>query len=95
RDSKNEEWQPVLGEKKFYKNHYNELAITLNQKEQNKNIVVKFRLFNDGLGFRYEFPQQENLNYFIIKEELTEFDFPTDMKAWWLAGDYDTQEYVY
>ncbi|MEJ1853234.1 glycoside hydrolase family 97 N-terminal domain-containing protein, partial [Escherichia coli] len=83
------------GEKKFYKNHYNELAITLNQKEQNKNIVVKFRLFNDGLGFRYEFPQQENLNYFIIKEELTEFDFPTDMKAWWLAGDYDTQEYVY
>ncbi|ADQ81208.1 glycoside hydrolase family 97 protein [Riemerella anatipestifer] len=95
RDSKNEDWQPVLGEKKFYKNHYNELAITLNQKEQNKNIVVKFRLFNDGLGFRYEFPQQENLNYFIIKEELTEFDFPMDMKAWWLAGDYDTQEYVY
>lgn len=95
RASKNENWQPVLGEKKFYNNHYNELAVTLNNKEQNRNIVVKFRLFNDGLGFRYEFPQQKNLNYFIIKEELTEFDFPTDMKAWWIAGDYDTEEYLY
>ncbi|SHK02241.1 glycoside hydrolase family 97 protein [Epilithonimonas mollis] len=94
RDSKNETWQPVLGEKKNYINNYNELAVTLTQKENDRNIIVKFRLFNDGLGFRYEFPQQKNLNYFIIKEEDSEIDLPTDMKAWWLAGDYDTEEYV-
>ncbi|SDF60725.1 glycoside hydrolase family 97 protein [Epilithonimonas hungarica] len=94
RDSKNETWQPVLGEKKNYINNYNELAVTLNQKENDRSIIVKFRLFNDGLGFRYEFPQQKNLNYFIIKEEDSEIDLPTDMKAWWLAGDYDTEEYV-
>ena len=94
RDSKNETWQPVLGEKKNYINNYNELAVTLDQKDNDRSIIVKFRLFNDGLGFRYEFPQQKNLNYFIIKEEDTEIDLPTDMKAWWLAGDYDTEEYV-
>lgn len=93
RDSKNETWNPVLGEKKSYVNHYNELAITLDQPEQKRQMIVKFRLFNDGLGFRYEFPEQENLNYFVIQEEDTEIDFPTDMKAWWLAADYDTQEY--
>lgn len=92
-DSKNETWNPVLGEKKTYVNHYNELAITLNQPENDRYIIVRFRLFDDGLGFRYEFPEQKNLNYFIIKEEDTEIDFPWDMKAWWLAGDYDTQEY--
>ncbi|MDP9954828.1 hypothetical protein J2X97_000465 [Epilithonimonas hungarica] len=94
RDSKNETWQPVLGEKKNYINNYNELAVTLDQKDNDRSIIVKFRLFNDGLGFRYEFPQQKNLNYFIIKEEDSEIDLPTDMKAWWLAGDYDTEEYV-
>lgn len=94
RSTKNENWKPVLGEKKFYKNHYNELVITLHNKAQDRNIIVRFRLFNDGLGFRYEFPQQKKLNYFIIKDELTEFKFPTDMKAWWIAGDYDTEEYV-
>ena len=93
RDSKNETWQPILGEKKNYINNYNELAVTLNQKETDRNIVLKFRLFNDGLGFRYEFPEQKNLNYFVIREEDSEFDFPSDMKAWWLVGDYDTQEY--
>ncbi len=93
RDTKNESWNPVLGEKKTYINHYNELAITLDQKDTKRKMVVKFRLFNDGLGFRYEFPEQENLNYFVIKEEDTEIDFPSDMKAWWLAADYDTQEY--
>ncbi len=93
RDSKNETWQPILGEKKSYINHYNELSLTLNQKETDRNIIIRFRLFNDGLGFRYEFPQQKNLNYFVIKEEDSEFDFPTDMKAWWIPGDYDTQEY--
>lgn len=95
RDTKNEAWQPILGEKKSYINNYNELAITLNQKANDRNIVIKFRLFNDGLGFRYEFPQQKNLNYFVVKEEDSEMDFPTDMKAWWIAGDYDSQEYQY
>lgn len=93
RDTKNETWQPVLGEKKNYINNYNELAITLHQSESNRNIIVKFRLFNDGLGFRYEFPQQKDLNYFVIREEESEFDFPSDMKAWWIPADYDTQEY--
>ncbi|WP_223558793.1 glycoside hydrolase family 97 protein [Chryseobacterium lathyri] len=95
RDSKNETWQPVLGEKKNYINHYNELAVTLDQASTSRSIVVKFRLFNDGLGFRYEFPQQKNLNYFVIREEDSEIDFPTDMKAWWIVADYDSQEYQY
>lgn len=95
RDSKNETWKPVLGEKKNYINNYNELAVTLDQTSTNRSIVVKFRLFNDGLGFRYEFPQQKNLNYFVIREEDSEIDFPTDMKAWWIVADYDSQEYQY
>lgn len=94
-DSKNENWNPILGEKRTYNNHYNELAVTLNQPANDRHIVVKFRLFNDGLGFRYEFPQQKNLNYFIIKEEDTEIDLPADMKTWWITGDYDSQEYLY
>ncbi|UOE41838.1 glycoside hydrolase family 97 protein [Chryseobacterium suipulveris] len=93
RDSKNESWAPILGEKKEYINNYNELAVTLNQPKEDRSIIIKFRLFNDGLGFRYEFPQQKNLNYFVIKEEDTEFDLPSDHKAFWIAGDYDTQEY--
>jgi hypothetical protein len=71
------------------------LAVTLNQASTDRSIVVKFRLFNDGLGFRYEFPQQKNLNYFVIREEDSEIDFPTDMKAWWIVADYDSQEYQY
>lgn len=93
--SKNETWQPILGEKKNYINHYNELAISLNQPENDRYMIIKFRLFNDGLGFRYEFPQQKNLNYFIIKEEDSEIDLPWDTKAFWIAGDYDSQEYQY
>lgn len=92
-DTKNESWNPILGEKKTYINHYNELAVTLTQPEYDRYIIVKFRLFDDGLGFRYEFPEQKNLNYFVIKEEDTEIDFPWDMKAWWITGDYDSQEY--
>ncbi|HLR36786.1 MAG TPA: glycoside hydrolase family 97 protein [Chitinophagaceae bacterium] len=94
-NTKNKKWEPVLGQKKYYINHYNELAVRLYQKSHDRYMVIRFRLFNDGLGFRYEFPQQENLNYFIIKKEETEFNFPTDMKAWWIAGDYDTEEYQY
>ncbi|TKC01262.1 glycoside hydrolase family 97 protein [Pedobacter cryotolerans] len=90
-----ESWSPVWGEVKTIRNHYNELAITLNQKESNRQIIIRFRLFNDGLGFRYEFPTQKNLTYFVIKEEKTQFAMAGDHTAYWLAGDYDTQEYDY
>ena len=88
-----ETWQPVWGEVKNIRNYYKELAVTLTQPSAKRSIIVRFRLFNDGLGFRYEFPQQENLNYFIIKEEKTQFAMAGDHKAFWLPGDFDTQEY--
>jgi hypothetical protein len=89
-----ESWNPVWGEQKTIRNHYNELLVTLSQKaEKDRFIRLRFRLFDDGLGFRYEFPEQDNLNYFIIKEERTEFAMAGDHKAFWLPGDYDTQEY--
>lgn len=88
-----ETWEPVWGEVKQIRNHYNEMAVTLDQKAQNRNIIIRFRLFDDGLGFRYEFPLQKNLNYFVIKEERTQFAMTGDHKAFWIPGDYDTQEY--
>lgn len=89
-----ESWNPVWGEEKTIRNHYNELLVTLTQKAvQDRYIRIRFRLFNDGLGFRYEFPSQKNLNYFIIKEEHTQFALTGDHKAFWLPGDFDTQEY--
>ena len=88
-------WQPVWGEEKEIRNHYNELAVTLDQKAQERDILIRFRLFDDGLGFRYEFPLQKNLNYFVIKEEHTQFAMTGDHKAFWIPGDYDTQEYDY
>ncbi len=89
-----ETWSPVLGEQKNIRNHYNELLVTLSQKAVNgRYIKIRFRLFNDGLGFRYEFPEQKNLNHFVIKEEKTQFALAGDHKAFWLPGDYDTQEY--
>ena len=90
-----ETWEPVWGEERQIRNHYNEMAVTLNQKAQERNMVVRFRLFDDGLGFRYEFPLQENLNYFVIKEEHTQFAMTGDHTAFWIPGDYDTQEYDY
>ncbi len=90
-----ETWKPVWGEENAIRNHYNELAVTLDQPKNQRELVIRFRLFNDGLGFRYEFPQQKNLNYFVIKEELTEFAMAGDHTAFWLPGDYDTQEYDY
>ncbi len=87
-------WSPVWGEQKNIRNHYNELLVTLTQQSQNGRFIkIRFRLFNDGLGFRYEFPEQKDLNYFIIKEERTQFALAGDHKAFWLPGDYDTQEY--
>lgn len=88
-----ESWKPVWGEVKTIRNNYNELAVTIKQPASDRFIIVRFRLFNDGLGFRYEFPQQKNLNYFTIKEEKTQFALAGDHKAFWLPGDYDTQEY--
>ncbi|MFT5713599.1 MAG: hypothetical protein ACI9WT_000135 [Flavobacterium sp.] len=90
-----ETWTPVWGEQDQIRNHYNELAVTLTQKETDRQIVIRFRLFDDGLGFRYEFPSQKNLTYFIIKEERTQFAMTGDHTAFWIPGDYDTQEYDY
>lgn len=90
-----EVWHPVWGENSDIRNHYNELAVTLNQISENRNMIVRFRVYDDGIGFRYEFPQQKSLNYFIIKEEKSEFAMTGDHTAYWIPGDYDTQEYDY
>ena len=90
-----ETWNPVWGEVNAIRNHYNELEVTLNQKNTDRTVLVRFRLFNDGLGFRYEFPSQKNLSYFVIKEERTQFAMTGDHTAFWIPGDYDTQEYDY
>ncbi|TBN14525.1 glycoside hydrolase family 97 protein [Hyunsoonleella pacifica] len=90
-----ETWQPVWGEESNIRNYYNELAVTLKQNKTDRIMRIRFRLFNDGLGFRYEFPQQDNLVYFVIKEERTQFAMTGDHTAHWIAGDYDSQEYDY
>ena len=90
-----ETWKPVWGEVKEIRNHYNEMAVLLEQKSKDRFMVIRFRLFNDGLGFRYEFPEQSNLTYFIIKEERTQFAMAGDHTAFWIPGDFDTQEYDY
>ena len=87
-------WTPVWGEEAEIRNHYNELAVTLKQ-ESGRIMIVRFRLYDDGLGFRYEFPAENALTYFLISEEVTEFALAGDHLAWWLPGDYDTQEYNY
>ena len=105
-----ETWQPVWGETKDIRNHYNEYEATLSQRwltapravakggprlqprQHRRSIIIRFRVYDDGIGFRYEFPQQAELNYFLIKEERSEFAMAGDHKAWWLPGDYDTQE---
>jgi hypothetical protein len=93
RNTFDETWKPVWGEETSIRNHYNELALTLKQIETDRSIIIRFRLFNDGLGFRYEFPEQKNLTYFVLKEERTEFAMTGDHTAFWIPGDYDTQEY--
>ena len=90
-----ETWQPVWGEESHIRNHYNELAVRLRQKNTGREMLIRFRVYDEGVGFRYEFPRQAELKYFVIKEELTEFAMTGDYKAWWIAGDYDTQEYDY
>lgn len=88
-----EKWKPVWGEQREIRNHYNELAVTLKQKETGRKMIVRFRLFDDGLGFRYEFPQDSRLSYFTIKEEKTQFTLSGDHKTFWIPGDKETQEF--
>ncbi|WP_299106895.1 glycoside hydrolase family 97 protein [uncultured Winogradskyella sp.] len=89
-------WEPILGEEKSIRNNYTELLVTLTQPKNNDRYInIRFRLFNDGLGFRYEFPKQKDLNYFVIKEEHTEFQLNGNHKIFWIPGDYDTNEYAY
>ena len=87
-----ETWKPVWGETATIRNHYNELEVSLTQPSSQRNIIIRFRVYDDGMGLRYEFPQQSTLNYFVIKEEHTQFALTSDHTAWWLPGDYDTQE---
>lgn len=92
----NEVWKPVWGEVKEIRNNYKELTVTLSQESaKNRILIIRFRLFDDGLGFRYEFPEQAELQYFKIKDELTEFNLTGDHKAFWMPGDFDTNEYDY
>ncbi|MCQ2174222.1 MAG: glycoside hydrolase family 97 protein [Bacteroidales bacterium] len=88
-------WTPVWGEESSIRNHYNEMLVKLRHTESGKLMDIRFRLFDDGLGFRYEFPGNQPLTHFVIKEELTEFNCAQDNVAWWIPGDFDTQEYEY
>jgi hypothetical protein len=91
-----ETWAPVMGEQKTIRNNYNELLVNLVQKNQkDRTMLIRFRIYNDGLGFRYEFPKQENLKYFTIKEENTQFNLAGNHKTFWIPGDYDSNEYAY
>ncbi len=90
-----ETWEPVWGETRTIRNHYNEMLVKLAQPEHKREMHIRFRVYDDGVGFRYEFPQSRSLNYFVIKEERTQFAMTGDHTAWWIPGDYDTQEYDY
>ena len=90
-----ETWQPVWGEETEILNHYNELLVSLEQTTSLRKMNIRFRVYNEGVGFRYEFPQQKELTYFVISEELSQFAMAGDHTAWWIPGDYDTQEYDY
>jgi hypothetical protein len=91
----NESWKPVLGEKANILNQYNELTISLKQKETNVKMNVIFKVYNEGVAFRYDFPKQENLNYFIISDEVSQFNLTENYKAFWIPGDFDSNEYMY
>ncbi|SIS97724.1 glycoside hydrolase family 97 protein [Belliella pelovolcani] len=92
-----ETWEPVWGEEKAIRNHYKEMAVTLHQDaaHEHRTLMIRFRLFDDGLGFRYEFPSQQGLAHFIVSDEKTQFAMTGDHTAFWIPGDYDTQEYDY
>ena len=90
-----ETWKPVWGEESEILNHYNELFVALEQNSSHRKMNIRFRVYNEGVGFRYEFPSQKELTYFVVKEELSQFAMTGDHTAWWIPGDYDTQEYDY
>ena len=90
-----EVWKPVLGEQSSIRNNYNELVINLIQKKSEKKLTIVFRVFDEGVAFRYSFPKQPNLNYFVISEEVSEFNLTGNHKAFWIPGDFDSQEYEY
>lgn len=91
-----ETWTPIWGENKTIRNHYKELLVNLIQEKTGRVMNLRFRVYNEGVGLRYEFPQEgSKLNYFVVKEECTEFALTGDHIAWWIPGDYDTQEYEY
>ena len=90
-----ETWKPVWGEESEILNHYNELLVCLKQEGTNRLMNIRFRVYNEGVGFRYEFPSQKELTYFVVEEELSQFAMAGDHTAWWIPGDYDTQEYDY
>ena len=94
-DSKDELWEPVWGEERQIRNHYNEMLVILQQQETNRTMNIRFRVFDEGIGFRYEFPKQAALWHFIIQQERTGFTLTGDHIAHWIPGDYDTQEYDY
>ena len=88
-------WQPVWGETRDIRNHYNELLVKMSQPKTDRQMNIRFRVYDEGIGLRYEFPVQKNLVYFVVKEEHTQFAMTGDHTAWWIPGDYDTQEYDY
>ena len=90
-----ETWKPVWGEESEILNHYNELLVSLEQNNTKRKMNIRFRVYNEGVGFRYEFPSQKELTYFVVEEELSQFAMTGDHTAWWIPGDYDTQEYDY
>ena len=91
----NDSWKPVLGEQSEIANHYNQLTVSLSQQKEDRKLTLVFRVFDDGIAFRYEFPKQPNLNYFIISDEVSQFNLAGNHKAFWIPGDFDSQEYVY
>ena len=90
-----ETWKPVWGEESEILNHYNELLVSLEQNNTKRKMNIRFRVYNEGVGFRYELPSQKELTYFVVEEELSQFAMTGDHTAWWIPGDYDTQEYDY
>ena len=88
-------WTPVWGEVATIRDNYKQMTVSLEQTERKYKMDIVFRLYNEGLGFRYVFPEQKELTYFVIKEEKSQFAMTGDHTAWWIPGDYDTQEYEY
>lgn len=88
-------WSPVWGENATIRDHYNEMAVALRQKESGREMIIRFRVYDEGVGFRYEWPEQRGLTYFVVTDEVTEFAMSGDHNAFWIPGDYDTQEYDY